>query len=518
MKRAFPLVLSLLVSASVLAQTEPNLILFNGRVFVPNSSTFAEAVAIKGNRIAAVGTNAEIGALAPNARKIDLQRHLVIPGINDAHVHFEVLPPAFVAPITPDSTLDQAKAAIAASIDETPANLIIFGTIGPPIFFDPNATRQALDAVAPGRQVILRELTGHGAILSTAALTAFGITPATSPVGGFVQRDSSGNATGKVLEYAQFAFERQIADSIDDASNQDALSQLDQQALRFGITTLQVMPTMAALKFDSLVNRVRPRVRIRVIRVPITDHNSLQVADNRGGNIRAARWILDGTPVERGAALREDYAGTQQSGLQNFSGPELKALLSAAVSHQEQPVVDAAGDRAIKTVLDIMRAMALPDWPAQRLRIEHGDGMQRDLIGDAATLGVVVVQTPTHLLFHDLYPTGQYMLLKTLAGKGIHLAFGSDGALDPYQNLQLAVRHPQLSGEKLSLAEALTAYTAGSAFAEKVEHKGTIAPGELADLAVLSRDLFKTPEQMGGTESILTIVNGKIAFDAGVLP
>jgi predicted amidohydrolase YtcJ len=103
--------------------------------------------------------------------------------------------------------------------------------------------------------------------------------------------------------------------------------------------------------------------------------------------------------------------------------------------------------------------------------------------------------------------------------KKVKLAFGSDGPLDPFLNLQLAVTHPVVPAEKLNLFQALMAYTAGSAFAEKLDDKGQIAVGQLADLAVLSRDIFEIPpEEFVGTESLLTIVGGKIAFDAGVLP
>jgi predicted amidohydrolase YtcJ len=520
MKRAFPLVLSLLVSVASLAQSPPNLILVNGRVTLPNSpDQFAEAIAIKADRIVAVGTNAEITALAPQATRIDLQQHLVIPGINDAHVHFEVLPPAFILSTTPDSLFPEVTAAIAGAIDESPADVVIFATIGTPVFLDPNATRQALDAVAPGRQIILRMFTGHGAILSTAALTALGVSVANPPIGGKVEKDAGGAATGRVFEYAQYAFERKICDSTDDQSNIDALRILNDQALRLGITTLQIMPTMAALRFELLVRQARPRVRIRVMRIPITDNASLHLDDNRGGNIGAVKWLLDGTPIERGAALRDHYAGTGLSGTENFTEQQLRIILTEAIRGQEQPLLHAAGDRTIQTVLKVMLQMALADWPTRRLRIEHGDGMQRDLMRDAAAFGVTVVQNPTHFPFRNFYPKGDYMLLKTLLARHIHLAFGSDGVLDPYVNIQLAVTHPQVPDEKLTVAEALAAYTSGSAFAEKVDDKGTIAPGQLADLAVLSKNLFTThPEDMPGTESILTIVGGKIAFDAGILP
>jgi predicted amidohydrolase YtcJ len=155
MKRAF-LLIALLGCSVAAAQTPPDLILFNGRVFGPNSpEEFAQAIAITGNRITAVGTNEEVLALAHGTRRIDVGGRLVIPGINDAHVHFEIFPPGFIVTTSPDATLDLVTAAIAGAVDETPAGVFIFGTIGPPVLLDPNATKAALDAAAPGRRVML---------------------------------------------------------------------------------------------------------------------------------------------------------------------------------------------------------------------------------------------------------------------------------------------------------------------------------------------------------------------------
>ena len=519
MKRAF-LVVTLLACGVAAAQTPPDLILFNGRVFGPNSpKEFAQAIAITGGRITAVGTNEEVLAQAHGTRRIDAGGRLVIPGINDAHVHFEIFPPGFIVSSNPDSTFAEVTAAIASAIDETPAGVFIFGTIGPAVLLDPNATKAALDAVAPGRRVMLTEFTGHGAILSTAALAALGASAPSNPLGGSFERDASGALTGKVFEYAQYGLQRKLADTTSDTDNIDSLRSLSDEALGFGITTLQVMPTMAALKFESIVERARPRVRVRIMRIPITDQTNLNAGDNRGGKIRAVKWILDGTPVERGAALRQTYANSVLSGKLNFTEQEIRAMLTDAVAHGEQPLLHASGDRTVAAVLKVMIVMQLADWPARRLRIEHGDGMQRDLTRDAVALGVTVVQNPSHFPFRKLFPPGDYMLLKTLLDRGIHVALGSDGPLNPFLNIQLAVTHPQVPAEKLTVNEALIAYTAGSAFAEKVDDKGTIAPGQLADIAVLSDNLFKTkPEDMPDIRSVLTIVNGKIVFDAGVLP
>lgn len=497
----------------------PNLILVNGRFFLPAPNQFAEAVAITHDRITAVGTSEEMIALNPNARRIDLRRRLVVPGFNDAHVHFGTLPPAFLLSTNENSTFPEVKAAIQSGIDESSPELFLFGTIGAPVFFDHNANRLSLDAAAPGRKVMLTEFTGHGAILSTAAFAAFNASNPVDPIGGTFDRDAQGQLSGKVLEYAQYGLDRQLAEENADPEQVAALQQLSDQALRFGITTLQIMPTMNAPRFKSIVEQANPRVRIRIMRLPVTKPNNLNLGDGRTDGINAVKWILDGTPIEHGAALRTHYTGSALTGVENFTPDQLRTILEDAVRTQEQPLLHAGGDRTIASVLKTMKLMGAQLWPPRRLRIEHGDGLQSDLFADAVKMGVIVVQNPTHFPFRNTYPDGEYMLCRTLLNKGVRIAFGSDGPLDPFLNLQMAVTHPGVPSEKLTLFQALTAYTAGSAFAEKADDKGTIAAGQVADLAVLSQNIFNlTPDQFVGTESVLTIVGGKIAFDAGVLP
>jgi predicted amidohydrolase YtcJ len=518
MKRAFLLV-TLLACGVASAQLTQNIVLTNCRVFLPNSpDEFAQAIAIKGDRIAGVGKTEEMIALAPHAKRIDCGGRFVIPGINDAHVHFGIVP-GFSLITTPDSTFDDVKLAIAGAVDETPPDVFIFGTIGPAVFLDPQATRVALDTAAPGRRIMLTEFTGHGAILSTAAFAALGASAPADPIGGSFERDANGALTGRVFEYAQWGLQRKLADSTGDPENIEALLRLSDEALTFGITTLQIMPAMAALRFESLVQQAHPAVRVRLMRIPITDAANLNFGDNRGGGIGAVKWILDGTPVEQGAALRTNYLGTGLSGRINFTDNEIRQILNDAVRNKEQPLLHVAGDRTVERVVKVMNAMGPAEWPDRRPRIEHGDGVQRDLVNDVFRLGVTVVQNPTHFPFRHFYPDGDYMLLKTLLSRGIHLALGSDGPLNPYLNIQLAVTHPEVPAEKITVNQALTAYTAGSAFAEKLSDKGSLAAGQLADIAVLSNNLFKTrPEDMPAVRSVLTIVNGKIVFDAGVLP
>jgi len=168
-----------------------------------------------------------------------------------------------------------------------------------------------------------------------------------------------------------------------------------------------------------------------------------------------------------------------------------------------------------------MEAEPAVDWPARRVRIEHGDGVIGDLIPRAARLGVIVVQNPSHLSLGELArarfgPGHAYQPLRSLLKAGIHVALGSDGPMNPYLNIQLAAAHPARPEEALTLPEALDAYTTGAAFAEHAEaEKGTLAPGQLADLAILSQDIFAVPaERLAATRSVLTLVGGEVVFEA----
>jgi predicted amidohydrolase YtcJ len=156
------------------------------------------------------------------------------------------------------------------------------------------------------------------------------------------------------------------------------------------------------------------------------------------------------------------------------------------------------------------------------VRIEHGDGLMEDLWPQARRLGVVVVQNPAHFTFPDVLVkrlgperAARYQPVKSLAAAGIPLAIGSDGPLNPFLNLLWATTDPNHPAEALSREQAVVAYTRGSAYAEFAENeKGTLRPGYLADLAVLSADIFtidaaKLPE----TESALTMVGGKVVYE-----
>ncbi|HEX2060047.1 MAG TPA: amidohydrolase family protein [Thermoanaerobaculia bacterium] len=503
LKRALLLLLAIVFPLASSAQ--PSIVLVNGRVFTADpGKPWAEAVAIAGKKISAVGTNAEVRALATEkTRVIDAGGRVVIPGINDAHTHPAFVTPSFSLVQELDPSWPQLESAIVNAIEETPASLWINVTVGPAIINNVNISAEDLDEIAPGRLVRLHAFTGHGVILSSAAMKALGVDrDAKDPAGGWYGRDSDGRVDGRLWEYAQFEADRKFAELASDEDILDDLQQTAASALRWGITSMQAMPGVSAERFAKLLARSRTPLRVRRIRF-MND----AATPAKGEPVK---WILDGTPIEQNAALRsEKYdGGARGLGRENFA--DITPLVKSAAEHNQPLLVHASGDRTIESALK-----AFAKFPAlQRPRIEHGDGLQSDLEALAKQTGAVVVLNPTHFPFRGAYPAGQYMRAKSLLKAGIPIAIGSDGPMNPFLNILHVIQRDDHGnrGEELTREEAVIAYTRGGAYAEFAEkEKGTIAPGMLADLAVLSQDIFTVRgSALPDTTSVLTIIDGKI--------
>jgi hypothetical protein len=258
--------------------------------------------------------------------------------------------------------------------------------------------------------------------------------------------------------------------------------------------------------------------------------------DGHEGRVTASglKWITDGTPIERGAFLDEEYQDRPgERGRFNLPAASLPGLLAQGffgAPETHQLLFHSVGDGALDTILGAMSARGLgPIWRGRRTRIEHGDLLFPGNFPRMREVGAMVVQNPRHLaltavfaqrltpgLFAGLEP------LRSLAGEGIPLALGTDsigGAANPWIDVMLAAIHPTRPSEALTVEEALSAFTRGSAYAEFQERKkGTLAKGMLADLAVLSQDPFSAPVYaLPGTSSVLTLVGGEVVWDAGVL-
>src|SRR6201987_6419730 len=209
----------------------------------------------------------------------------------------------------------------------------------------------------------------------------------------------------------------------------------------------------------TLLEKPPPPIRVRVIWFGLTDVHGRLTKEGRDlptppaprVTVSGTKWILDGTPIERSAAMRKPYADRPStSGELNFSEKEMEEMLRESLQREDQLMVHAVGDRTVETFLNAMDATGgKAVWNRRRGRMEHGDGILPDLIPRVRELGIVVVQNPTHLTLHDLMVsrygidrTDQLQALRSLLQAGIPLAVGSDGPAKPFLNIMLATIYP----------------------------------------------------------------------------
>jgi predicted amidohydrolase YtcJ len=521
---------------------QPDLILFNGNVFTGNSAHLhAKAIAIRGERIIAVGNSDEIQALAgSNTQRIDLGGRVVISGLNDAHLHLAVYPTEAtnVQHKSPDPTWAELSEALAAKAAITPSGSLLLSDFGATIFNDTRVDRAALDKVTMDHPVILSSATGHAEMLNTPALSRLGIGENTiDPLGGRFERDATGRLTGVVREYAVSQVDRRVANLTSDTDAQRELQRKLAQAAAWGITSIQDMSDeIEPGKAVRLLSSIPTPIRVRIMRMPQTTPSGRDTQEGRSLpahpapllSVSGTKWYLDGVPLEFTLDPRGSHKDSGNKGFDEsvrelpvlFDAVELKAMLRDSRKFNDPLLLHVAGYPAAAAMLTAMEESGgAPVWASRRVRFEHGDGIFPDLIPRVKALGVVVVQNPTHFvaLGEDVVKISQPV--KTLLDAGISLAFGSDGPLNPYLNIMLAVTHPRQPSEGLTREQAVIAYTRGSAYAEFAEaDKGTIEPGKFADLAVLSQDIFTAPlPELPATHALLTIVGGKVIYDAKVM-
>jgi predicted amidohydrolase YtcJ len=515
------------------------MILVGGRVYTAaDTQTFVEAVAIRGTRILAVGSNQKISALAgANTRRIDVGGRLVIPGINDGHIH---------TPLTPKGvdvrfknwppSWQEVQVGLTKAVSSAPKGTFVFAGIDTTIL-DSAVNRKALDELAPEHPVVLSGPSGHSTTLNTAAMKRFGLKEdEPDPMGGRFVRSSDGTLTGLVFEYAAFRVQRVFSSLATNRTPVEDFRNFSNRAARLGITSVQDMALIAPQQFVSILEQAQPSIRVRVIRFPLTDaHNriteewrSLPRTPSPNVTVSGTKYVLDGNPMERSGAMRQPYADDPKtSGWMDFTGKDMESMLRESLRDDDPLLVHIVGDRTAVAFLNAMEATGgAAVWSKRRVRIEHGGGIMPDLLPRVKQLGIVVVQNPTHFNMRDLFlsrfgpeRTEQLQPLRSLLDAGIPVALGSDGPLNPYLNIMYASNVPGKPKESLTREQALVAYTRTSAYAEFAEKdKGTLEPGKFADLAVLSQDIFKIPSgDLPKTESILTLVGGKVVHSSGAL-
>jgi predicted amidohydrolase YtcJ len=271
-----------------------DLILVKGKVFTSDPARpHAQAIAIKGERILAVGTDAEINALAgKNTRRIDLGGRTVTPGFNDAHYHFE---PALSGHHLrfkpeqpgqpPDPAWEETVEAIAAAVKQAPRGTWIFGDVGSKALLNAGASRDALDRVAPEHPVMLRTFYGHGYVINSKAMPLLGIgEEEADPAGGWYERIAgTRKINGRLWEYAGWKPLRTLSDKVADEEAVKVLRGMSDEAVRYGITSMQVMSSMPVGRFTRLLAKADLPIRVRAIPFSLTSRRGRDLSAGSSG-------------------------------------------------------------------------------------------------------------------------------------------------------------------------------------------------------------------------------------------
>lgn len=530
----------------VLAAT---LVLTNGKIWTGDPGhRFVEAVAIDGNRIVAAGTSEEIAQLAGSgAKTIDLRGRLAVPGFIDNHVHF----------IDGGFQLSRVQLRDAATPEEFARRIgryakkagkgtwIIGGEWDHQLWTPAQLpTRQLIDALTPDNPVFVSRLDGHMALANSLALKLGGITQASvDPPGGTIVRDASGEPTG-VLKDAAMApvWAAMPPPSIDErvAAGRAGLA----EAATHGVTAFCDMSGSDAYDdfraYQRLERAGRLTARVYLF-TPIAQYQRLVAANVERGfggdrlRIGALKGFADGSLGSATAAFSEAFSDDPKNRglmMSEVTDGSMKKWVADADAHELQIGIHAIGDRANDEILKIYEAQ--PHAADRRFRIEHAQHLNPALIKRFAADGVIASMQPYHAIDDGRWAEekigherarGTYAF-RSLLDAGAILTFGSDwtvAPLDPILGIYAAVTRRTLDGknpngwipeQKITVEEALRCYTANNAYAMFRENDvGRIAPGLLADVAVLSDDLFTiAPEAIEKVRVDMTIFDGRVIY------
>jgi len=533
-----------------------DLVLNGGRVVTVDSlMPEAEAVAIKGDRILAVGTNEEIaGHIGEATEVIELAGRLVIPGFIEGHGHFLGLGRAkMILDLTQATTWNDIVGMVAtAARDATPGAWITgrgwhqekWQSVPEPNV-DGVPLHDSLSAVSPDNPVLLTHASGHASFVNARALELAGLSTRTpDPAGGEIVKDARGRPTGLLRETAQRMVTDRMADA-DSAAMRRQVELAGEEALSKGVTSFHDAgaPFATIDFFKALADQGALPVRLYVmVRRESNEAMDQKLPQYRmigyGNNFLTVRSIkrqIDGALGAHGAWLLEPYLDlATSSGLTLEEPADIEKTAEIAIRHGFQVNTHAIGDRANREVLDIYERTfaAHPDATDLRWRIEHAQHLHPDDIGRFAKLGVIAAMQGIHgtsdgpwvlkRLGEERASSGAYVW-RSLLDSGALIANGTDVPvedIDPIASFYASVSRRMADGQtfypdqRMTRQEALHSYTAWNAYAAFEEDiKGSITPGKLADVVVLSMDIMMVPEaEIPTTHVDLTILGGKVRY------
>ncbi len=527
-----------------------DLVITDAKVWtVEKAQQRAEAIAIVGERIAAVGSNTEISKwVGPKTKVLDANGMTVLPGMIDSHVHlawggFDVTQ----VQLKTAKTREEFVRRIAEFVKTRPKGEWILGGTWDHENW-PGAMlpeRSWIDAVTPEHPVWLQRYDGHMGLANSLALKLAGVTRDTpTPAGGEIVKDARGEPTGALKDAATSLVERVIP-APTEAQLTEALLAAMREAAKYGVTGMHAMVSAEDLRALNQL-RLAGKLTSRIYAItPIEQWQAPAGAGITAGfgddwlRTGAVKGFADGSLGSTTALFYEPYEDAPQTrglpaGMMFPEGNMLKMALGADKAGL-QLRIHAIGDAAIQGILDIYKEVRRQNGEKpRRWTIEHAQHMAPKSFSDFAELGVVASMQPYHVIDDGRWALkrigvergkGTYAF-RTFLDKGVRLAFGSDwtvAPVDPIWGIYAAVTrrtmdHKNPGGwypeQKITLAETIEAYTMGSAYAEGAEtKKGSIRAGKLADVVMLDADLFATaPEKIKDVRVVATVVGGRIVY------
>jgi len=548
----------LITLAPVPQRVAPADIVFkNGNVYTANDrSPQAQAIAVKGDRIVFVGTNvAAQRYVGPSTRVVDLHGHTVLPGFADAHQHLSGVGfREMTLNLEGTTSLQDFLAKVKERVDQAKPGDWVTGRGWIETHWQPPKfpTREDLDSIAPNNPVILTRADGHASVVNSAALKNAGVTKTTfNPFGGEISKNKeTGEPNGMLLDAAQGLVRRQIPPT-SPADAERAVVIGAKRDVDLGWTQIQdAGGSYADIEiFKKLYGQ--GAVKLRIYKAVFGPGGSATRLLNDGPimgefqnrlTVRTIKVVSDGALGSRGAALLAPYSDAPDtSGFLTVKVEDLRPMLVDALRKGIQVETHAIGDRANRFILDeyekalkavpvAERKIAQPRW-----RVEHAQIVNPADIPRFAKLGIIPSMQPSHAI-GDLFFAPSRLGISRLAGAyawasflktGVVIPGGSDAPVErgePMIEFYAAVArkdqkgfsaegwHPEEAVTRTQALKMFTLWPAYAAFEEKL--RGTIEPGKLADLTILSADIMKIPEaEILKTRCVMTVINGEIVFE-----